>query len=176
MYEWRITDCWPIVGDCVLGDEATISQIPNLSCCFQMSKCCCFTNLHFSRTNCGSKTIFFKNLSLSKPQSGLPLTTTSLNSLTNSLFQVLLRYFNRYFGSHVRSFSCHFISISYFISLVSNSISRLFRPIISDLTFKSHVQTTVLWWTIARWTHVITLVSAIVLRKFWLSLLTSQFG
>ena len=138
MYRWRITDCWPIVGDCVLGDEATISQTPSLSCCFQMSKCCCFTNPTSPEPIVVPKTIFFKNLSLSKPQSGLPLTTTSLNSqkLTNSLFQVLLRYFNRYFGSHVRSFSCHFISISYFIS----PCFQFNFSSISAHYFRSHVQ------------------------------------
>ena len=50
-----------------------------------MSKCCCFTNPTSPEPIVVPKTIFFKNLSLSKPQSGLPLTTTSLNSLTDQL-------------------------------------------------------------------------------------------
>ena len=137
MYEWRITDCWPIVGDCVLGDEATISQIPNLSCCFQMSKCCCFTNLHFSRTNCGSKTIFFKNLSLSKPQSGLPLTTTSLNSLTDQLtFSGSFKIFQSLFwiSRSLIFMSFHLNFIFHFPCFQFNFSS------ISAHYFRSHVQ------------------------------------
>ena len=132
MYKWWITDCWPIVGDCVLGDEATDSQISNL-----VSKCL-LTNLHFSRTNRGSDIIFFKNLSLSKLQSGLPLTTTSSQlSLTDQfIFSGSFKIFQSLFwiSRSLIFMSFHLNFIFHFPCFQFNFSS------ISAHYFRSHVQ------------------------------------
>ena len=102
-----------------------------------MSKCCCFTNPTSPEPIVVPKTIFFKNLSLSKPQSGLSLTTTSPNSLTDQLiFSGSFKIFQSLFwiSRSLIFMSFHLNFIFHFPCFQFNFSS------ISAHYFRSHVQ------------------------------------
>ena len=124
----------------MIASWATKQRFPKLLTQAAVSKC---PNLAVSQISTSPepivvpKTIFFKNLSLSKPQSGLPLTTTSLNSLPPQLiFSGSFKIFQSLFwiSRSLIFMSFHLNFIFHFPCFQFNFSS------ISAHYFRSHVQ------------------------------------